>query len=821
MNANPPGLPAIDYRAGTHATFLAALLRAFGADPVLRALGTHDGTEPLVATADAYSMGLDVLTFYTERIANEGYLRTATERYSVLELARAIGYELRPGVAASTALAFTLAKPVPVPHAPGVEVPTIMHAVTAPEKITIPVGTRAQSVPGPGELPRAFETVEEIEARPEWNAIKVPVTMWVPPALGDDELYLKGITTGLNPGDMILLVGNERLGSRYNENWDVRRVAGVRAVDRVGDLAEHTVVTLDMPLGTTEPLVHPTREGQRVYAFRQRGALFGHNAPPWESLPVSMRYGEMAQTGGGPHDVPHWVPGAYAGRQDSWADAYLSATQEDVFLDRVYQGLTPASWIALATPSYIELFRVEEVDETSRADYLLQGQVSRLKITGEHLNFFSPRNAVVWCGAEELELAERPLYGWGGGTVVPTNGVPGVVPGRLVAVRGELLRGGSRSEVARVASVVGSTLVLETGVASYVPVTVRLNANVAAATDGESRTEILGGGDGAAAFQTFTLRGTPLTYTSASTPSGTRSSLEVRVDGLLWTEVPSLYGQGPTARVYTTRRRDDATTVVRFGDGVTGARLPTGRENVRASYRVGIGAAGNVAVDKIALPMSRPLGVEEVINPVAALGGTDPEVLGQARANAPTTVLTLDRIVSLRDYEDFARSFAGIGKAHAHLAWNGERQVIRLVAATTAREPVLPGTVLHDNLRAGIDAARHPGHQVVLETFVPRPFTVVMRLVVEPGRAYADVSAAVTASLVDTFSFEKRAFGQRVSAAEVLAVAQNTLGVRGADLDVLSTGSGGLAVTLPAAPVELLTLRAENVQLTELREPLP
>lgn len=820
MTTNPPGLPAIDYRAGTHATFLAALLRAFGADPVLRGLGTHDRAEPLVATADAFSMGLDVLTFYTERTANEGFLRTATERYSVLELARAIGYELRPGVAASTALAFTLAKPVPVPSAPGVEVPTIMHAVTAPEKIRIPVGTKAQSVPGPGELPRTFETVEEIEARPDWNAIKVPVTMWVPPALGDNELFLKGVTTGLSPGDMILLVGNERLNSRYNENWDVRRVAGVRAVDRAGDLAEHTVVTLDLPLGTTEPLVHPAQEGQRVFAFRQRGALFGHNAPPWESLPVSMRYGEFARTSESGSDG-EWVPGAYAGRQNSWADAYLSAAQEDIHLDRVYQGLTPASWIALATPSYIELFRVEEVDETSRADYLLQGQVSRLRITGEHLNFFSPRNAVVWCGAEELQLAERPLYEWGGSDTVPTNGVDGVVPGQLVAVRGELLRGGTRSEVKRVVSVIGTTLVLESRVARYVPVTVRINANVAPATDGETRTEILGGGDGAAVFQTFTLRGTPLTHTSAPTPSGTRSTLEVRVDGLLWTEVPSLYGQPPTARVYTTRRRDDATTVVRFGDGVTGARLPTGRENVRATYRVGIGAAGNVPVDKIALPMTRPLGVEEVINPVAALGGTDPEVLGQARANAPTTVLTLDRIVSLRDYEDFARSFAGIGKAHAFLAWNGERQVIRLVAATAARAPVEPGTALHDNLRAGIDAARHPGHQVVLETFVPKPFTVAMRLVAEPGRRYADVAAAVTASLVDTFSFERRAFGQRVSAAEVMAVAQNTPGVRGADLDVLSTGDGGLAVTLPAAPVELLTLRAENVLLTELREPLP
>ena len=53
-------------------------------------------------------MVADVLTFYQERLANESFLRTASERRSILELARLIGYELHPGVAASGFLAFTL-----------------------------------------------------------------------------------------------------------------------------------------------------------------------------------------------------------------------------------------------------------------------------------------------------------------------------------------------------------------------------------------------------------------------------------------------------------------------------------------------------------------------------------------------------------------------------------------------------------------------------------------------------------------------------------------------------------------------------------------
>src|SRR5207245_8366623 len=91
------------------------------------------------------------------RIANESYCRTATERRSIIDLARLIGYELRSGVAASAYLAFAL-ESAPGSGSPGVA--------------TIEEGLRVQSIPGPGEKPQSFETIEEIEARADWNALK-------------------------------------------------------------------------------------------------------------------------------------------------------------------------------------------------------------------------------------------------------------------------------------------------------------------------------------------------------------------------------------------------------------------------------------------------------------------------------------------------------------------------------------------------------------------------------------------------------------------------------------------------------------------------
>ena len=104
---------------------------------------------------------------------------------------------------------------------------------------------------------------------------------------------------------------------------------------------------------------------------------------------------------------------------------------------------------------------------------------------------------------------------------------------------------------------------------------------------------------------------------------------------------------------------------VGFGDGVTGARLPTGRGNVIASYRQGLGATGNVDAQSLKTLLQPVLGVREVTNPAAAFGGVEAESLANIRENAPNTVRTFDRIVSIRDFEDAAREFAGIAKAKA------------------------------------------------------------------------------------------------------------------------------------------------------------
>ncbi len=204
---NRPGLDALACRIGTQPEFLETM-KAELSSAALAGLTTREGSDPSIALLDSWAVVADVLTFYQERIANEGYLRTATERRSVLELARLVGYAPRPGVASSVYLAYTLEKTIKPVIAPGSPVAPVSTSPDQPE-IVIPAGSRSQSVPGPGETQQPFETSEDLIARAAWNDLQVRLTQPQQPETFDGAkkvpLYLQGIATNLKPNDPLLI----------------------------------------------------------------------------------------------------------------------------------------------------------------------------------------------------------------------------------------------------------------------------------------------------------------------------------------------------------------------------------------------------------------------------------------------------------------------------------------------------------------------------------------------------------------------------------------------------------------------------------------
>jgi predicted phage baseplate assembly protein len=405
-------------------------------------------------------------------------------------------------------------------------------------------------------------------------------------------------------------------------------------------------------------------------------------------------------------------------------------------------------------------------------------------------------------------------------------------PGTPLVVTGTDETGRQVSQVAVVGSASaadGETLLTLTAALDTPldPASVVVLGNVVAAGHGRTVAgEVLGSGDGTAGYQRFALR-----HNDVSTaPGGTGNSLTVRVDGVRWTQRPTLYGLGPADRAYAMWIDAGGTASVLFGDGTAGARLPTGTENVIAGYRSGSGPDGNVRAGTLTLLLNRPLGIRSVDNPVPATGGTPPEPAGAARTTAPRSVQTFDRVVSLADHEQFAAAFPGIAKATAVALAAGRAPYVHLTVAGPDGAPVPATTVAA--LRPALDAAGRWGPPPVVANCRRLGFTVGVTVTAAPDRAPGSVAGAVRAALLDAFSFGRRSFAEPVAASQVVAVVQAVPGVCSALLTVLTLSpapdpaAGPVAEILTARPArpasdgvlpaEILVVDADRITVTEV-----
>jgi len=856
---NPAGLSAIAYRIGTQPQFKARMTTAIGTLPALSGLTSRDASDPSIALVDAWATVLDVLTFYQERIANEGFLRTAAETQSVYSLAAEIGYAPNPGVAADVYLAFQLES-----------------SPAALRLVTVPTGTKVQSLPDPktNSKPQIFETVADFDAHVEWNVLyprpSVPQRLGV----GENSAVLAGTATLLKAGDGLLFVGFQRANNRRSQHWDFRVLETVT----VDPATNTTVVTWGTALGHQNPTlkVHPEHSDLHVYAMRTRAGVFGFNAPDWRLMSKDTRvhWGVVDPTDPDPTDlVPQWPHFRIFSPFVKDPKNPTAPPPSIIDLDAVYSEAAQKSYVLLTLESYAQLFKIAEATQAARADFGLSGKTTRITLDGPNLKNFARhvRDTVVHLQGPEVALADLPLATPVHGRSIALDRVVGTLTaGQTIIVSGKraravvagqahhltvlpdapnqqsfLIRAGESvqmtadytktkrtgayvwsvrnasglegkvegqswmlkwvpaldtdetiSEVVMVtkvdlddathtrlaiagASTVGGLL------GCYDRASVRINANVVRGTHGETRQEVLGSGDASQTFQTFALRQSPLTYTSSSDPGGGTTTLTITVDGVRWSEVPTLYGRGPHEQVYVVRIAADGSVAVEFGDGVNGARLPTGVENVKATYRVGTGRPGNVGPDRIKLLMTRPLGVQSVDNPVASGIGADAESMDSARANAPQQVVTFSRVVSLTDFEDFARGFAGIAKAQADWLWDGDSRIVFVTVAGTDGASVDDAGLKHQQLVASIASYGDAHQQFVVATYEPVSFGLAAQVFIEPGHDQTTVVQAATNAVTDAFSFGNRSLGQPVFESDVIAAIQGAQGVLAVDLTAL------------------------------------
>lgn len=858
---NPPGRSRLRYRLGTHGSFKESMINAAAATASLARHTGSDPSSPLTAWIDTTAYLLDNLTFYNEVILNEGYLTTASERLSLLELARSIGYELKPGAAASTYLAFDTAT------APGL-----------PDIIPITPGIQAQDIPTGGELPRIFETIESIDALPAWSSFQAKPTRpqaWVS---GKQDLTVQGTGFNLPIGSRLLLL----YAPLASNSWSIAEIASVQEDYARGVTVYALAQPLTLPAG-------PLASGYpKAYRFSSEARAFGSNAPDWRSMPSSSKRAVLGLEDDDtipPEYLNEWpnfvihLPATYSSRFDSiqvlvdsgftesfslsakssksskaagsgWAAIERESYSTPIYyhseyrastlsLDQEYRGILTGSLVYLDDPAGKAVLEVAGIETISRSAFALSGKSSILTADASKLTPFreTVRSLTVLVGSIELILVEEldptPLEG---NTVRFPSSLPALPEGRRVSVEGTLVASDENfSKLLTVKSCVASATedawivtfeeLLDAPIARD---SARFRGNLVQATHGRSCVETLGHGDGRQKWAEFTLAHHPLTYLASAThPRGIASTLAVSVEGVLWQAVEDFYGKGPEDAVYTVRSDDDGVSRVRFGDGVTGRRLPTGVNNVKGVYRADLGAAGNLDPGSIRMLMTRPLGVQEVHQPLPATGGEDPEVRDDARQNAPLPIKALDRLVSLSDYADFARAYAGIAKAASAWGRFGLQQGILLTIAGVDGAEVADDSDLGVKFRESIQRFRDPTVPFEIINHEPLPFAIAAKLHYDERYEPESLQAIAEERLLARFSFATMQLGEAVTSSTVITLLQTIPGITGVDLDHLhlSSALASRESRLPARsghidrhgtrfPAQLLTLDADRVALT-------
>lgn len=306
-----------------------------------------------------------------------------------------------------------------------------------------------------------------------------------------------------------------------------------------------------------------------------------------------------------------------------------------------------------------------------------------------------------------------------------------------------------------------------------------IGGNVVIAGHGETKGEkVLGSGDATQLSQTFRFEEKEVSFVADTTqPSGVCAALNVKVAGRNWAQVSSFQDSRPTDFHYTVHMTEDATLKISFGDGKRGRRLPTGINNVRVTFRKGVGLSGNVAAGSFTKPAKPHRLVDKVRQPLAAIGGNDMEGVESLRENAPATLLTLERAVSLVDFSYLAMGQSSVWQAQAFSRPTGlgRNQKVEVVVVPAGGGEL--GTLGASLTRFLLNHAI-PGIEVTVLPYEEVSFTLEVLLTVDSEQfTPEDVVKEVDKALRETFSLQRRGLGQDLFLSEVYAVVEAVAGV--------------------------------------------
>ena len=805
---NRVGLSHIDYRIATYANFLEAMFRELNKNELLENWTHREPDDPGIALLEGVAVLGDILTFYQELYANEAYLRTAQWRESIADLVRLLGYQLSPGVGGKATFAFQVKGDKPIVVPPGFPLKSQLDGIEQ----SVDFETTTESVAYPALSQFNLYRPYSLEFKNNPNSFSIETSI------------LKDNKIELNKKDRLLLARDTENSSAPHQ---------IVVIKEIKERFDRTEIQIEGSL-------QGDFTSKDIYAYKLGRSFrhFGHNSPPsfvtvqgantitkivpfirktgspvqgvseMSALPQSKQKGRAPSS---PKRVPRPKPtlsdeadvpelavtsmpldtevddlsvGSTLLIQLQLSSKIGGVVSEHFFeptIKKVYQ--TSLTWGAVtAGTTLVELnseigsgdsiyadIRTIEFLEVIGAKFLLQSAYQEASTTSlTKLLYFG--NSETYKQLDKRSLAFVKADG--------TNQILSVSidKNEIDADNSVKLRLVYLPDLSQDFSIKDFPLLTEPKVTVY--------GNLVEANQGKTEKEaVLGNGDSRQKFQTFKLPKSPLTYHNlpGETPPEV-PELQIYVNDRLWKRVPTLFNHKPDEEIYIVREDSNGDSLVQFGDGKTGKQLPSGLKNVIAKYRTGIGAYGPLKPDTKVQASDRLDKLDKIHLPGIVTGGAKPESGENAREAAPGKIQSLDRLVSLQDFESETLAIPGVSKALA--AWelvDNLPNVVITVLMETGRDrefSEVAKILSHYNRCRGsqrfpIDVRKGDRNYVYIAANVAFNPTFRQELVSKAIHS----ALGITGENDGLFSLKNRRFGQKEYANSIAGTIQNVEGV--------------------------------------------
>lgn len=400
---------------------------------------------------------------------------------------------------------------------------------------------------------------------------------------------------------------------------------------------------------------------------------------------------------------------------------------------------------------------------------------------GDQLNYYIDRSAneafITTASQRDSVLKIASLLGY-----VPTNATASTVTLTFQNSTGSAITVPALTQVATstISNSTTSQIIFETANEVVVPPASNgINGSIrVTANQGLTVTNELIGISTGAGNQVFQLSQSPVI----------NNTISIVVNNVTYTHVNYLIDANSYDPVFSATTDANNVTFITFGDGVSG-QIPPSSSNILATYRVGGGAVGNVASGSIEYILTNAVPGLTVLNQDisvsgdgAATGGSDPESTDSIRINAPKSVRSLNRVVSITDYSDLIQQVSGISKAVAtaktftsvtvYFAPAGDKGVLG--------DGITPSSVFNNLANSAFNYIVNKAPANTTITFQPPtyvPVDISASVTVLPQYNRVQVESLVNQSLSTLLSFDNVIFNDTIRVSDVLKTITDVPGV--------------------------------------------